>query len=131
MPRIPKTPCGYPGCPELVEPGTGGRCAKHKKAERRQHDRDYDKQRGTAHQRGYTANWRRYARAYLRQHPLCVCGECATLPVPRPAQVVDHITPHRGDHTLFWDPDNHQAMATVCHNKKTAKEDGGFGRATN
>jgi len=124
-PYRPKTPCTYPGCPALVEPGTS-RCEKHRRQENRERDRD----RGSAHQRGYTSTWRRYTRIYLREHPLCMCGECATLPVPLPAQVVDHIVPHRGSPELFWDPGNHQAMSKRCHDKKTAKEDGGFGRDT-
>jgi 5-methylcytosine-specific restriction protein A len=41
--------------------------------------------------------------------------------------VTDHRTPHRGDHTLFWDPTNWQPMSKACHDVKTAKEDGGFG----
>jgi 5-methylcytosine-specific restriction protein A len=30
---------------------------------------------------------------------------------------------------LFWDNTNWQAMAKECHDAKTAREDGGFGRA--
>ncbi|WP_315974057.1 HNH endonuclease signature motif containing protein [Paenibacillus melissococcoides] len=41
--------------------------------------------------------------------------------------VVDHIKPHKGDYNLFWDPENHQPMNKRCHDRKTAKEDGGFG----
>jgi 5-methylcytosine-specific restriction protein A len=41
--------------------------------------------------------------------------------------VVDHIIPHRGDQALFWDEENWQPLCLVCHNAKTAREDGGFG----
>ncbi len=44
------------------------------------------------------------------------------------ATVVDHIVPHKGDQQLFWDTRNWQSMSKPCHDKKTAKEDGGFGR---
>jgi 5-methylcytosine-specific restriction protein A len=27
---------------------------------------------------------------------------------------------------LFWDSSNWQAMAKVCHDRKTARQDGGF-----
>jgi 5-methylcytosine-specific restriction protein A len=47
--------------------------------------------------------------------------------VPLPANVVDHIKPHQGDEELFWDRNNWQAMNKICHDKKTVKEDGGFG----
>jgi hypothetical protein len=40
--------------------------------------------------------------------------------------VVDHIVPHGGDQTLFWDAANHQTLCEPCHNRKTATEDGGF-----
>lgn len=42
--------------------------------------------------------------------------------------LVDHIIPHKGDMELFWDRNNWQAMAKECHDKKTATEDGGFGK---
>ncbi|AFR18473.1 HNH endonuclease [Burkholderia pseudomallei] len=44
-----------------------------------------------------------------------------------PASVVDHIVPHRGDAHLFWDQSNWQAMSKSCHDRKTARENGGFG----
>jgi len=47
----------------------------------------------------------------------------------RAATVVDHKVPHRGDQVLMWDQNNWQSMAKECHDKKTAREDGGFGRA--
>jgi prophage lambdaSa04, HNH endonuclease family protein len=30
---------------------------------------------------------------------------------------------------LFWDKTNWQAMSKRCHDRKTAREDGGFGNA--
>jgi 5-methylcytosine-specific restriction protein A len=39
----------------------------------------------------------------------------------------DHIRPHRGDRDLFFDLDNVQSLCPMCHSRKTAKEDGGFG----
>ncbi|WP_231555339.1 HNH endonuclease [Paracoccus sanguinis] len=34
-----------------------------------------------------------------------------------PADVVDHITPHRGDEALFWNWSNWQALCAPCHNR--------------
>ncbi len=72
--------------------------------------------------RGYGARWQKVSRAYILAHPNCVrCGKTA--------QVVDHITPHKGDWRLMWDMvGNWQALCAVCHNVKTSTEDGGFGR---
>jgi 5-methylcytosine-specific restriction protein A len=39
------------------------------------------------------------------------------------ATVVDHIKPHRGDQTLFWDRSNWQALCKQHHDEKTGKED--------
>lgn len=69
--------------------------------------------RESAARRGYDTRWRRYRETYLSAHPLCVmCWGRGTV---SPATVVDHITPHQGDHKLFWDPANHQALCAPCH----------------
>jgi 5-methylcytosine-specific restriction protein A len=44
------------------------------------------------------------------------------------ASVVDHIVPHRGDERLMWSESNWQSLCKPCHDAKTAREDGGFGR---
>ena len=119
MPERLKKPCNYPGCPALIEAETRY-CEKHKK----QASQRYDKKRGTAHARGYTARWQRARTRYLRQHPLCV--ECERQNRLTPATVVDHIIPHKGDMVLFWDEDNWQSLCKTHHDIKTAKEDGGF-----
>jgi len=88
--------------------------------------KEVDERRGSAASRGYTGAWRKARMFFLRSHPLCaehqrqggiVLGE-----------VVDHIVPHRGDKTLFWDSSNWQTLCKACHDRKTANEDGGFGR---
>jgi 5-methylcytosine-specific restriction protein A len=91
--------------------------------------RDYDKHRGTRTERGYSNRWARAAKIFLKAHPLCECEECrAGKRRIRVATVVDHRIPHKGDPTLFWDQSNWQAMAKRCHDRKTARQDGGFGR---
>lgn len=68
----------------------------------------------------YDGRWRAYSKSYLLAEPRCrACGERAS--------VLDHIRPHRGDHSLFWDSSNHQPLCRPCHGRKTAAEDGGFG----
>lgn len=46
------------------------------------------------------------------------------------ATIVDHKVPHKGDKALFWDSTNWQSLCKPCHDRKTAREDGGFGRAS-
>lgn len=88
-----------------------------------------DEQRDSSSERGYGARWRRSRAAFLRSHPLCECDECRAQHRLLPATVVDHRIPHRGDMTLFWDSTNWQALSKPCHDRKTAREDGGFGNA--
>jgi len=80
----------------------------------------------SAAKRGYGRRWQRYRLSYLKANPLCV--KCIEQTKAIAAEVVDHIIPHKGDHDLFWDKNNHQPLCTPCHNYKTATEDGGFGR---
>jgi len=102
----------------------GSRCDRHKKQERQQ----IDARRESSTKRGYGYEWQQARAAFLREHPLCQCDDCQEGKKRlRPARVVDHRIPHKGDPVLFWDRNNWQAMATECHNKKTAAEDGGFG----
>jgi 5-methylcytosine-specific restriction enzyme A len=95
------------------------RVAKPKEAPR-QHDR-----RLSARERGYTWEWEKARKAWLEKHPDCV--DCLEEGIVTSATVVDHIVPHKGDMTLFWDSKNWQSMCTPHHSKKTAREDGGFG----
>ena len=118
MPRKPKRPCSYPGCPELTD---GQYCTQHQK----QVASAYNKSRGSAASQGYDGRWRRVRKRYLARHPLCVfCRQAGRI---TPATVVDHIKPHKGDRVLFWDESNWQALCKPCHDAKTAREDGRWG----
>ena len=105
----PLRPCAR--CGRLFR--AGGRCPACMAA--------YERSRGTARERGYTAKWDAASREYRLAHPVCVlCGE--------PSQVVDHVRAHKGDEALFWDRTNWQALCSRCNNSKRAREEGGFGR---
>lgn len=54
-----------------------------------------------------------------------VCKKCERYP----SAVVDHIKPHRGIWELFRDTNNLQGLCKHCHDEKTAREDGGFGKS--
>lgn len=120
MPTKPPTPCAARGCPALTPAGQT-RCDEH----RRERKREYDRQRGTAAERGYGSRWQKARKRYLRRNPLCV--KCLEDDVTREATVVDHITPHKGDCDLFWDRSNWQALCKPHHDRATATYDGGFG----
>lgn len=117
MPTASPRKCSRAGCGRTA--AAGGLCREcGGRAPRRV--------RRSAAARGYGRAWRRAARAFLADNPFCVqCdGEGrATL-----AEVVDHIRPHKGDVGLFWDVANWQPLCKVHHDRKTAREDGAFGR---
>lgn len=100
----------------------GSRCEAHRMAGKKA----ADQRRGSASERGYTWAWQKARLRFLKSHPLCAA--CEKVGRVEPAEVVDHIVPHRGDISLFWDEDNWQALSKRCHDIKTAREDGGFGR---
>lgn len=117
MPTKPMRPCSYPGCRELTDQG---RCAKHPQV------RHYDDRRLSAAKRGYDGQWRKARAGFLKKHPLCV--DCEKEGQLNAATEVDHIIPHKGDKELFWDRNNWQGLCKMHHSRKTAREDGGFGR---
>jgi 5-methylcytosine-specific restriction enzyme A len=78
------------------------------------------RERPSAARRGYGLRWRRARAAYLARHPLCV--PCRVAGRLKPAAVVDHVVPHRGDPVLFWDEGNWQGLCKPCHDAKTARE---------
>lgn len=116
MPQAARRPCCKPGCSGFAE--FGGYCSRHQAA-RQQSDR----QRGSAYQRGYGPEWRKWRDEFLGNNQLCV--HCLKENRITAARVVDHIVPHKGDMQLFNDRNNWQALCKSCHNRKTATEDKG------
>ncbi|MCK9569818.1 HNH endonuclease [Candidatus Pacearchaeota archaeon] len=120
MPYKPARPCRQPGCPALTNDKTGY-CEQHRKAALK----EQDSHRLNANERGYNYRWHKYTQWYLAQNPLCV--NCLKQNTTKAAECVDHVIPHKGDQTLFWDPDNHQALCLSCNSAKAAKQEGAFG----
>lgn len=113
--------CSKPGCPELVEIGARF-CERHQREQQQAQDR----RRGSSWKRGYDSDWRRLRDWKLRENPLC--EECARQGRTAAADEVDHIKPFYGkDDPLRLDPDNLQSLCSLCHKRKTAREDGGYG----
>jgi 5-methylcytosine-specific restriction enzyme A len=85
--------------------------------------------RPSSSERGYGAKWQKASKAYLLAHPIAVDWFKEHKGRLFAAECVDHIIPHRGDMVLFWDSSNWQGLTKSDHDRKTALEDGGFGRA--
>lgn len=112
MPTKPKHPCSHPGCPALVESGKKY-CPVHIKL--------HPEYTRSASRRGYDARWQKASKQFLQAHPLC--AKCLVDGRYTKATVVDHIIPHRGDKTLFWDVSNWQSLCKRCHDRKTLTEE--------
>jgi len=110
--------CPEPGCGALV---ARGRCAAHA--------RDVDLARGSRQSRGYGNRWARRSTLFRARYPLCgmrpdgrapVMSQCFDEGRPTLADVVDHVVPHKGDQSLFWDElGNWQSLCSTCHTRKT------------
>jgi 5-methylcytosine-specific restriction endonuclease McrA len=66
-----------------------------------------------AKKRMYGSRWQKARDGFLAHHPLCM--ECNKFGRVTAAVVVDHIVPHRGDWSIFWDKDNWQSLCKHCH----------------
>lgn len=88
-----------------------GKQCQHAIERDQQRKAQYDQRRPTARELGYDSKWDVARAMFLASHPSCaMCG--------KPARVVDHKTPHRGDKKLFWDRKNWQPLCTPCHSGK-------------
>lgn len=117
MARKPLRPCKHAGCPVLTRDGW---CPKHRPSFERKRSRDY-------HRWYFLDIWTKKLRPnQLLKEPFC--RECASQGKRVPATVADHIRPHRGQWTLFADPNNLQSLCSSCHSRKTMQEQAEFGR---
>ena len=115
-PQRAKRPCLVSTCKDFAE--NQGYCDNHQDKIRKK-----DRERGTAHQRGYDHKWEVARIEFLELNPLC--ADHNKRGYVQIATVVDHITPHKGDKKLFWDKTNWQPLCKPCHDRKTQTEDRG------
>jgi 5-methylcytosine-specific restriction protein A len=105
-------------CPCNLTIAAGELCPCERRRTAARHRAD---SRPSARKRGYDREWQKLRAKHLRDNPACiVCGAKAT--------TVDHIRTVKERPELRLDPLNLKSMCASCHSRKTAKEDGGFGR---
>lgn len=111
MPKMPKHPCGFLGCPNLTD---GRFCEEHTKQENRRYERY---QRDPATKRRYGRAWQRIRDRYAAAHPFC--EECYKKGVLTPTEEIHHIVPlsHGGTHA----EDNLMALCKPCHSRITVE----------
>ena len=105
MPRRPKKPCAYPGCPKLTE---SRYCKEHQRTENKRYERYY---RQPETKRRYGTKWQRIRKQYAQSHPLC--EQCFDNGIYVPVEEVHHIKPlsEGGTH----DADNLISLCRSCH----------------
>lgn len=84
-----------------------------------QADRPRSEESKTHQRRLNDRRWRRFARSFLIEHPLC--EECQAEGRLEAATEVHHRISGRERPDLFWDWDNLQALCKSCHSRHTAR----------
>jgi 5-methylcytosine-specific restriction protein A len=102
--------CLHDGCSVIVPRGF---CQKH---ERHESDRPDPQVREWYH----SLRWRKVRAWKLAQSP--DCEACAVSGRSEPATDVDHIEPHRGRASVFWNHANLRSLCHRCHARKTRSE---------
>lgn len=122
MPRKPKRPCSYPGCPKLVD---SGYCEEHKKLR----DKEYNLYGRDDFTKNFykTKEWRIIRKRHLELEPFCV--ECLKKGITTKATIVDHIIPIKQGGSRY-DNNNLQSLCWSCHSRKSVEEGSRFGRYT-
>jgi 5-methylcytosine-specific restriction protein A len=69
--------------------------------------------------RGYGADWQRFRRMILRQHPLCV--DCEAQGRTTRAEELHHLVKIKIDQARRLDRDNVLPLCRPCHDKRTAQ----------
>ena len=102
MPKKPKRPCSYPGCPKLTD---GRFCEEHAKAEARKR---------------YGSAWRVIRARYAAEHPFCEM--CLAEGRYTPTEHIHHIKPltQGGTH----EESNLKALCHSCHSRVHATDIG-------
>ena len=115
--------CCKGGCGRSAVPGKDY-CEKHIAMQGQKDKRKMFTKRGKSSQYHHlyeTSEWRKRRAMFLKKYPRCfICGA--------PATIADHIIPHRGDLTLFYDDNNLQPMCQRCHFRKTMKGNANFNK---
>lgn len=113
-----KKTCITYGC-RNIHTNRSGFCDVCEARRKAQWEREAHRDR-SACKRGYDAEWTKFARTFLKAHPVCaMCGQ--------PAKVVDHILPAKIMMDAFgkfdYDERYYQALCFKCNNRKGARED--------
>ena len=114
MPVRNPSNCSQPMC---TKPTYGRWCEAHLKEFNRFKTITYTKEYKHLYKRKAWTNTRLDV---LHHEPFC--RACAAVGVERVATEVDHVIPHDGNESLFWDRGNLAPLCKSCHSRKTLSE---------
>ena len=75
-------------------------------------------------ERGYGWKWQKARASFLSKPENVLCRMCEAEGYITAATVVDHIVPHKGDQSLFWNTSNWQPLCKPHHDGAKAREEG-------
>ena len=116
MPTAAKRICSHPGCGMLT---STGRCDKHQRQDKQKSGWKSNSERGTSHERGYGAKWRK-KRLHVLRRDNYLCQLCIRQNKLTAATDVDHIVSKSAGGSE--NESNLQSLCRKCHKIKTAKE---------
>lgn len=95
---------------------------------RQEVNREADRRRGSARDRGYDGRWDKASATHKRRHPFCQYCEVGAFGEVRVAavEVTDHLYPHRTFDGVFWRREWWVSACGDCHSgpKQAAERQG-------
>ena len=124
MPSVGLRFCKHPGCSKIQFEAY---CSEHKplyvqKPFQSVNQKEYDKNRPSSYQRGYSRrDWRLFREQHLLSFPYC--SDCLKEGRKNLGSIVDHIRerPDPLDLSTLLDPENVQTLCVEHHNRKIRK----------
>ena len=110
MIQAPRRFCATPGCAARVGKG---HCPSHARV------REQGRYNADMRKLYASPRWFRLRAQVIQDDPLC--RGCQAAGMLEPSTDVDHVVPHRGDLSRFWDRANLQALCHACHARKTQR----------
>ena len=109
VPKKPKRPCKYNGCPNLTD-HKSGYCDEHRKPMQRHYEHFA---RGYNHRERYGGAWKKIRDRYIKAYPLC--EKCLAEKKATMATLVHHKIPLANGGTN--DESNLMSLCVSCHER--------------
>ena len=115
MPKKPKRPCSYPGCPKLTD---GRFCEEHAKAEARRYEKY---QRDPGARKRYGKAWTFIRKTYAAEHPFCEVCLSEGRYTPTKAVLHSFMTMNQRNRCFSEVPIHSSPLTEASHEKLSAE----------